>query len=109
MIPQPFLCTEQQPLSVSNSGGSGSQSVTFTSKSQQAQPHMRVANYGAKGCQIAFSATAVATSSAGGTTQVYVGAGEDVIFTRPNQNAVISAICDGTDTTTISIHIGLGS
>lgn len=111
MIPAPFFCAEQQPLSVTAT----SASVTFTSKDQGQWPHVRVVNYGSEGCQVNLNgATAVDTAAAGGTNQYYVGAGEDVIFTRSacgkgNQSAVMSAICDSSNSTTISFHIGIGS
>lgn len=106
MIPAPFLCAEQQPLSVTSTSGN----VTFSSIDQGKWPHVRVVNYGSKGIQFnPAGSTAVATSSAAGAQQVYIGAGEDVIFTRPTQGAVMSAICDGSDSTLIAIHIGQGN
>lgn len=112
MIPAPFFSAEQQPLSVSGTSGS----VTFTSKNAAMWPHVRVVNYGSEGCQVNLGGgTAVATASAGGTAGTYyVGAGEDVIFTRAAAGSdvkvsnVMSAITD-TSTTTITFQIGIGS
>lgn len=111
MIPAPFYCAEQQPLSVTAT----SASVTFGSAQQGQWPHVRIVNYGSFGCQVNIEgATAVNTTAAAGTNQHYVGAGEDVIFSRVAGNVGISsnkmsAICDSTNTTTIVIEIGLGS
>lgn len=113
MIPAPFFSAEQQPLSVTAT----SANVTFSSKNASQWPHVRIVNYGSEGCQVNIGgATAVATGSAAGTAGTYyVGAGEDVIFTRqaaessvPVSN-VMSAICDGSNSTTIVIQIGIGS
>ena len=110
MIPAPFYCAEQQPLSASGTTGS----VTFTSTDQAKWPHVRIVNYGSAGVQVNIQgATAVATASAAGTKQYYVGAGEDVIFTRTaagdgNISASMSAITDSS-TTTLAFHIGIGS
>lgn len=110
MIPRPFICAEQQPLAVSGT----SASATFSSADQAKWPHVRIVNYGSNGCQVNLNGgTAVVTASAGGTNQVYVGAGEDVVFTRSecgigNQSAVMSAITDSS-TTSLAIHIGIGS
>ncbi len=101
-----FRCVEQQPLAVTNA----SSSVQFKTASAGTQPDIMIVNYGTKGCQVRLSGglvTAIATSNAAGTDQIYVPAGAIMAFSKSNATWV-SAICDGTDTTNLAIHIGAG-
>lgn len=104
---QNFECIEQQPLSVTSTSGN----VHFTNAKSEGAPDCMVANYGTKGCQVVFgsssSTTAVATSSAAGTNQVYIPAGA-IMVVRKSGSTYAAAICDGSDSTTIAFHTGTG-
>lgn len=102
-----FKCLEQRPLAVTSSSGG----VAFTNANSAAAPDIMIVNYGTKGCQVKFgttTATAVATASAGGTDQVYIAGGVVMTIGKGGANYV-AAICDGSDSTNLALHIGYGS
>lgn len=108
----PFQTVEQRKLAVSNAGGTGSASVTFTNKQDDS---FLVSNIGTKGAQCKLgttSATAVVSgggAGADGTDQFYLPAGAiRVVYKTPGVDTV-AAICDSTDTTTLIIEAGRGS
>lgn len=105
-VPQNFQIAEQRPLSVTST----SQTVNFTNANAAAYPDCMITNYGTKGCQVNFGGsgvTAVATASAGGTTQGYCPGGSIIVLRKLGATSV-AAICDSSDTTTVTFHIGLG-
>ena len=113
-IPQNFRVVEQQQLTVSNSGASGSQSVQFTTAAAKAAPDLWVKNAitGSKACQIALGAgtsapTAVVDASALGTTQMKAMAGESFLM-KKDAATYVAAICEGSDTTTLYLFAGYG-
>lgn len=109
-IPQNFDTVEQQVLSVSNSGASGSQTATFTTALAKNRNDLKIVNGGSKACQVLIGnapITAVADGSAGGTAQLKVLSGE-VIAVKKGEFTSVAAICEGTDTTTLYLHAGTG-
>lgn len=111
-IPQNFQCVEQQQLTVSNSGASGSQSVTFSTAAGKSAPDLWVKNVltGSKPCQIAVgtSPTALVDASALGTTQMKAASGESFLMKKSGAPSV-AAICESSDTTTLYLFAGYGA
>lgn len=114
-----FTPVQSAQRTVSNSGASGSQSVTFTVVPGTLRTTFKITNSGTKGAYIAAgvgSATAVTSSStptpASGTGVVstcdYVAPGAIITQDYPAGTNTIAAICTGTDTTTLEISIGYG-
>lgn len=114
-----FIAYQSASLSVSNSGASGSQSVTFTAVPTGGQRvTFKITNSGTKGCYIASgagAATAVASSSTptptSGTavsTCDFIAAGAILTQDFVPGTDTIAAICAGTDTTTLEISSGSG-
>lgn len=114
-----FVAIQSAQLAVSNSGGSGSASVTFTALPGTLRLTAKITNSGSKGCYMASGhTTATAVVSTGtptpssGTNIVatcdYVAAGAILTQDFVQGTNTFAAICAGTDTTTLEISIGLG-
>lgn len=102
-----FSCFEQQPQAVTSTASAALQFTTVGGKSAKMA---LIVNYGAKGCQVAFGGSgvvAVATASAAGTTQYYIPA-NTVVMVEKAEAQYFSAICDGSDSTSIIVHAGEG-
>ena len=114
-----FIALQSAQLSVSNSGGSGSQSVTFTDLAGTQRITAKITNSGAKGCYLASgatTATAVVSTSTptptSGTGVVatcdYIAAGAILQQDFIQGTNTFAAICAGSDTTTLEISVGYG-
>lgn len=114
-----FIALQSVKLPVSNSGASGSQSVTFTAVQPGQRMQTKITNSGTKGCYLASgttSATAVVSTSsplpASGTPIVancdFIGPGSILTQDFIPGTDTLAAICDGADTTTLEISIGIG-
>ena len=115
-----FVACQSAQRTVSNAGASGSQSVTFTAVPGNVRVTYKITNSGSKGCYICGSnsgsiVAAVVSSStpapASGTaisTCDYVAAGSILQQDFLAGTDTISAICAGTDTTTLEISVGFG-
>lgn len=103
-------------LTVSNSGASGSASVTFTPLTSVGRSTFKITNTGTKTAYIAWgtgSATAVAATATPAVNCDAIAAGtiltQDYINTSVTTTVdTIAAICAGTDTTTLEITYGSG-
>lgn len=98
-----FRTYEQQPLAVTGVAAA----ITFTSDAAKLAPDCMIVNYGTAGAQVSLTGGAVATNSAGGTSQVYVAAGAILVVAK-NSVSSFSAITDG-GTTSLIFHAGSGS
>ena len=114
-----FIAVQSAQLTVSNSGASGSQSVTFTDLPGTLRVTARITNSGTKGCYLASGhGTATAVVSTGtptptaGTGAVatcdYLGAGTVQTLSFVQGTNTFAAICNGSDTTTLEISTGYG-
>lgn len=104
---QQFNCVEQMGQSVTSTAGR----VTFTSDEGIQALDLMVINLGTKGCQIRVgdsTVTAVNTASADHTRQYYIPPSTVIIVGKASSSSV-SAICDGSDTTTLALHAGRGA
>lgn len=114
-----FIACQSAQLTVSNSGASGSQSITFTDLPGTQRVTVKITNSGQKGCYLASgngSATAVVSTGtptpANGTGAVatcdYIGAGTVHTLSFVQGTNTFAAICSGSDTTTLEISTGYG-
>lgn len=107
-VPQNFHSDEQRILDVSST----SSNVQFQSVNSSAHSDLWIKNGGKKNCQILLGSTsatvAVQDASAGGTKQIKILAGESCVV-KKDANTWLAAITEGTDTTILYAHIGLGS
>lgn len=115
-----FTPVQSAALTVSNSGATGSQSVTFTVIPGTGRVTYKITNSGDKGAFVATgpgSATAVvatgtptpaAASPPTVATCDYIAAGAIITQDYAPGTTTIAAICGGSDTTTLQISIGFG-
>ncbi len=114
-----FIALQSAQLTVSNSGASGSQSITFTDMSGTGRVTAKITNSGTKGCYMASGhTTAVAVVSTGTPTPTsgagvvstcdYVAAGSILTQDYIQGTNTFAAICNGSDTTTLEISVGTG-
>ena len=115
-----FIAMQSAQLAVSNSGGTGSASITFTALPGTQRLTMKITNSGTKGAYLASghtTATAVASSATPTpaasvanlvATCDYIAAGAILQQDFVAGTDTIAAICGGTDTTTLEISIGAG-
>lgn len=114
-----FIATQSAQLPVSNSGGTGSASVTFTDVPGTGRVTLKIANTGTKTCYLASghgSATAVASTTtpqpASGTGAVAncdtIPAGAILTQDFVQGTDTWAAICAGSDTTTLELSTGYG-
>ncbi len=115
-----FTPVQSAKLTVSNSGVTGSASITFTVVPGSGRVTYKITNSGTKGAYIATgagSATAVVSSGtptpAAGTpptvaTCDYIAAGAIITQDYAPGTTTIAAICASTDTTTLEISTGFG-
>lgn len=114
-----FIALQSAQLTVSNSGGMGSQSIVFTDLAGTQRVTAKITNSGAKGCYLASgtgSATAVVSTSTptpiSGTGVVatcdYIAAGAILQQDFIQGTTTFAAICAGSDTTTLEISVGFG-
>lgn len=116
-----FLPLQSVQLAVSNSGGTGSASKTFTIVPGGSNAtSFKWTNTGTKGAYVATGVTTATAVASSGTvipaataiivaaTCDYVGAGCVLIQDYFPGTDTIAAICGGTDTTTLEVSIGYG-
>lgn len=125
MLTQPITANNFTPiqsvqLAVSNGGGTGSASKTFTVVPGGAtRTTLKITNSGSKGCYLATGmTTATAVASSGTPTPTsgtpisancdYIAAGAILTQDYPALTDTIAAICSGSDTTTLEVSIGWG-
>lgn len=120
IITNNFTPVQSAKLTVSNSGASGSQSITFTVLPGTDRVTFKITNSGTKGAYIATgktTATAVAstatpTPAAAAPETVancdYVAPGAIITQDYAQGTDTIAALCAGTDTSTLEISIGFG-
>lgn len=114
-----FIAVQSAQLTVSNSGASGSQQITFTQFLGTKRITAKITNSGTKGCYLASgvgSATAVvsagtptpAVNTGAVATCDYIAAGSILTQDYFEGTDTFAAICNGSDTTTLEISIGVG-
>lgn len=115
-----FVPVQSAQLTVSNSGGSGSQSVTFTVVPGTNRITLKITNRGDKGCYLSTGTTAATAvvstgtptpaASANTTTSTcdYIAAGAILTQDYVGGTDTIAAICAASDTTVLEITIGYG-
>lgn len=121
IITNNFTPVQSAQLTVSNSGASGSQSVTFTTVPGTGRVTFKFTNSGTKGCYVATGhTTATAVASSGTPTPAfsssvpsvancdYVAAGAIITQDYAPGTDTVAAICGGGDTTTLEVSIGYG-
>lgn len=117
-----FIALQSAQLTVSNSGGTGSAHVTFTNLPATQRVTLKICNTGTKTAYLAGynSSTGVVAAVASSSTPTPT-AGTNAVSTCDaipagailQQDYIqgtdsLSAICGGTDTTTLEISIGQG-
>lgn len=120
IITNNFVPVQSAKLTVSNSGASGSESITFTVVPGTGHVTFKITNSGTKGAYIATgktTATAVASTStptpAAGTPETvatcdYIAPGAIITQDYATLTDTIAAICAASDTTTLEISCGFG-
>lgn len=115
-----FIAIQSGLLAVSNSGGTGSASITFTAVPGSQRITAKITNSGSKGCYLASghtTATAVTSSStptpAASTANIvatcdFIAPGSILTQDYIQGTDTFAAICAGSDTTNLEISIGLG-
>lgn len=114
-----FVAIQSAQLSVSNSGASGSQSITFTDVPGTIRVTAKITNSGSNGCYLASGNTAATAVVSSGTptpaasvgavaTCDYIAAGAILTQDFVQGTNTFAAICGSTNTTTLEISIGYG-
>ncbi len=117
-----FIAIQSAKIIVSNTGSSGSQSLTFTNVPGTQRITMKITNSGTKGCYLAsgsslgIPAIAVASSTTpqpgSGTNSVatcdFIASGAILTQDYVQGTDTLAAICGGSDVTTLEVSVGFG-
>lgn len=117
-----FIAVQSAKIIVSNSGSSGSQSLTFTDVPGTVRITAKITNSGTKGVYLASGSSsglpviAVASTTtpqpASGTAAVatcdYIAAGAILTQDFVQGTDTFAAICGGSDTSTLEVSVGYG-